>query len=54
MTQLKASVLKTHGREDGPEREITAGAVGEPNAGAMLRVAMAVTAFGRAATRQVT
>ena len=46
MVQLKASVLKAHGREDGPEMEITAGAVGEPNAGAVLRAAMAVMAFG--------
>ena len=46
MTQLKASVLKVHGREDGPEMEATAGAVDEPNAGAVLRAAMAVTAFG--------
>ena len=41
MAQLKASVLKAHGREDGPEMEITAGAVGEPNGGALLRAAMA-------------
>ena len=46
MAQLKVSVLKAHGREDGPEMETTAGAVGEPNAGAVLRAAMAVTAFG--------
>ena len=47
MAQLKASVLKAHGREDGPEMEITAGgAVGEPNAGAVVRAAMVVTAFG--------
>ena len=46
MTQLKASVLKAHGREDGPEMEATAGAVDEPNAGAVLRAAMAVTALG--------
>ena len=46
ITQLKASVLKAHGREDGPEVEARAGAVDEPNAGAMLRAAMAVTAFG--------
>ena len=46
MAQLKASVLKAHGRKDGPEMEITAGAMGEPNAGAVLRAAMAVTAFG--------
>ena len=46
MTQLRASVLKVHGREDGPEMEATAGAVDEPNAGAVLRAAMAVTALG--------
>ena len=46
MAQRKASVLKAHGREDGPEMEITAGAAGEPNPGAVLREAMAVTAFG--------
>ena len=46
MAQLKVPVLKAHGREDGPETEITAGDVGEPNAGALLRAAMAVTAFG--------
>ena len=46
MAQLKASVLKAHGREDGPKMETTGGAAGETNAGAMLRVAMAVTAFG--------
>ena len=46
MAQLKASVLKAHGREDGPEMASTAGAVGEPNAGAVLRAAMATTACG--------
>ena len=47
MAQLKASVLEAHGREDGPEMEITAGgAVGEPNAGSVVRAAMAITAFG--------
>ena len=46
MTQLKASVLKAHGREDGPTMEAAAGTVNEPNAGAVLRAAMAVTAFG--------
>ena len=46
MAQLKASVLKAHGREDGPEMEATAGAVDEPNAGVVLRAAIAVTAFG--------
>ena len=33
VAQLKASVLKAHGREDGPQMEVTAGARGEPNAG---------------------
>ena len=46
MAQLKASVLKAHGREDGPEIEATAGAMDKPNAGAAVRAAMAVTAFG--------
>ena len=46
MTQLKASVLTEHGREDCAEMETTAGAVGEPNAGAVLRAEMAVTTFG--------
>ena len=46
MTQHKPSVLKAHGRKDGPEMETTAGAVDEPNAGAVLRAAMAVTPFG--------
>ena len=46
MAQLKVPVLKAHGREDGPEMGITAGAVGEPNAGPVLRAAMAVTALG--------
>ena len=46
MAQLKASVLKARGREYGPEMEITAGAVGEPNASAVMRAAMVVTAFG--------
>ena len=46
MAQLKASVLKAHGREDGPEMEIIAGAVDELNAGAVLRAPMTVTAFG--------
>ena len=46
MTQLNASVLKAHGREDGPAMEATVGAVDEPNAGTVLRAAMAVTAFG--------
>ena len=54
MAQLVASVLKAYGRQDGAEIEFTALAVGESNAGAVLWAAMAVTAFGRAATRQVT
>ena len=46
MEQLKASVLKACGCHDGAGMELTARAVGEPNAGAVLRAAMAVTAFG--------
>ena len=47
MAQLRASMLKVHGLEDGLVMEITAGdAVGEPNAGAVVRAAIAVTAFG--------
>ena len=46
MAQLKPSELKAHGREDGQEMEIIAGAVGELNAGAVLRAAMTLTAFG--------
>ena len=46
MAQLKAYVLKAHRCQDDSGMEFTALAVGEPNAGAVLRVAMAVTAFG--------
>ena len=47
MAQLKAWVLKARGRENGPEMKITDdGAVGEPNAGGVVRTAMAVTSFG--------
>ena len=46
MAQLKASVLKVYGRQDDAGMELTACAVGEPNAGVVLRAAMAVTAFG--------
>ena len=46
MTELKASVLKAHKREDRSGMEITAGAVDEPNAGAVLQAAMVVMAFG--------
>ena len=45
MAQIKTSVLKAHGLEDVPEMEATAGAVDEPNAGDVLRAAMAVTAI---------
>ena len=46
MTQLKAAVLKAHGRENNPKMEATTGALDEPNAGAVLLAAMAVTPFG--------
>ena len=46
MAQLKASVLKAHGREVGPEMDTTACAVGKSSGGAVLPAAMAVTAFG--------
>ena len=45
MAQLKASVLKAQGRQDGAGMELTARSVGEPNDGAVLRATMAVTAF---------
>ena len=45
MAQLKASVLKAQGRRDGAGMELTARSVGEPNDGAVLRAALAVTAF---------
>ena len=45
MAQLKASVLGAQRRQDGAEMELTARSVGEPNDGAVLRAAMAVTAF---------
>ena len=46
MAHLVASVLKAHGCQDNAGMEFTALAVGEPNASAGLRAAMAVTAFG--------
>ena len=46
MAQLKASVLNACGRQYGAGVELTARVVVEPNAGAVLRAAMAVTAFG--------
>ena len=46
MAQPKASVLKAHGCQDEAGMEFAALAVGEPNVGAVLRAAMAVTAFG--------
>ena len=45
MAQLKDFVLKAQGRQDGDGVELTARSVGEPNDGAVLRPAMAVTAF---------
>ena len=54
MTQLKVSVLKAHGRKNGPEMEATAGAVDEPNAGAVLRAAMVSRRSERVTARQVT
>ena len=45
MAQLKASVLKAQGRQDGAGMELTARSVGEPNDGAVLRAAMSVTVF---------
>ena len=45
MAQLKASVLKAQGRQDGPEIELTTRSVVEPNDGAVLRPAMDITAF---------
>ena len=47
MAQVKASVLKAHGCLGGAGIELTACAVGEPNAGSVLRAALAVTVFGR-------
>ena len=47
IAQLKASVLKEHGRQGGAGMGLTTRALGEPNAGAMLRAAMAVMALGR-------
>ena len=46
MAQHKASALKAQGRQDGAGMEFIALAVGEPNAGAVLRAAMPTTAFG--------
>ena len=43
--QMKASVLKAQGRQNGAGMELTARSVGEPNDGAVLRVAIAVIAF---------
>ena len=45
MAQLKASALKAQGRQDGAGMELTARSVGKPDDGAVLRAAMAVTAF---------
>ena len=54
MAQIKASVLKAQGRQDGAGMELTARSVSEPNNGAVLRAAMAVTAFIPGATRRAT
>ena len=45
MAQVKASALKAQGRDDGAVVKLTTRSVGEPNDGAVLRAAMAVTAF---------
>ena len=45
MAQHKTYVLKAQGRQDGAGMELTARSVGEPNDGAVLRTAMAATAF---------
>ena len=45
MAQLKASELKAQGRQDGAGMELTAHSVGEPNHGAVLGAATAVTVF---------
>ena len=45
MAKLMVSVLKTQGRQGGAGMEPTARSVGEPNDGAVLRAAMAVTAI---------
>ena len=47
MPQLKPSVLKAHGCPDDSGMKLSALAVGERNAGTVLRVAMAVTPFGK-------
>ena len=43
--QLKASELESQGRQDGVRMEYTARSVGAPSDGAVLRAAIAVTAF---------
>ena len=54
MAQPKASVLKAHGCRKDSGMEFTAIAVGEPNAGAVLRAALRQAALRQAALRQVT
>ena len=46
MTQLKLSVQEACARRHGAGMVLAARALGEPNAGSVLRAAMAVTAFG--------
>ena len=45
MAQLKASVLKAQGHQDGAGMDLTARSVGEPNDGDVLQATMAVIAF---------
>ena len=45
MAQLKASVLKAQGRQDGAGMELTVRSGGRPNNGAVLRASMVATAF---------
>ena len=45
MAQLKASVLKAQGLQNSAGMKLTARSGGEPNDGAVLRAATAVTAF---------
>ena len=45
VSMSRHAVLNAQGRQDGAGMELTARSVGEPNDGAVLRAAMAVTAF---------
>ena len=46
MAQLNTFVLEAQGRQYGVGMELTARGVGDPKSGAVLRAAMAITAFG--------